>query len=192
MNAMNSSDDAMRRRLSALPHVKQVAFALLVCERMMLALQAFAQDTDFEINRYRSCLQLAWEYLGGSREKDRYEPACRGCLEEAPDTENFTHPLTSDALNAALSISELMCFLADHDVQHVWEVVRFAQDTAAMRVQATQPIALELDDVMKHDTVQAEIGRQERELSFAESLPDNSGEVVRLIRERLPTHTDDT
>jgi uncharacterized protein YjaG (DUF416 family) len=175
-------DSATQRRLRALSSARQLAFALLVCERLMLALQRFGKDTGFEISRYRNGLELAWESLNGSRDTRKYEPASRYCFEGAPDTENFTHPLISDALSAALSISELVGFLADHGVEHIVETIRLARDTAAMRVQAGQPIAVSLDDVMKHDFVQQELRRQEEELSFAESLPDDVAEVARLTK----------
>jgi hypothetical protein len=46
----------------------------------------------------------------------------------SPDTEEFDRPLTSAALNAALSVGAMMNFLADFDINHVVEVADWARD----------------------------------------------------------------
>jgi hypothetical protein len=64
-------------------------------------------------------LRQSIEYL--SKEKQvalalLFCEAAKQCLDHAPDTEEFSHPLMLAALNAVLSVVETMEFLADNDV----------------------------------------------------------------------------
>ncbi|MGC7950670.1 hypothetical protein, partial [Bacillus sp. II_CA] len=56
-------------------------------------------------------------------------------LEIAPDTEEFDHPLTSAALNAALSIAATISLISDGGESHVVEAASLARDTAALYAQ---------------------------------------------------------
>jgi hypothetical protein len=60
------------------------------------------------------------------------EEASEECYKSAPDTERFDHPLTSAALNAALSIGLLMSFLSEGNVNNIVEAAGLARDTIAL------------------------------------------------------------
>ncbi len=48
----------------------------------------------------------------------------------APDTEDYSHPLTSDALNAAAATVAVSDYLRDRDIDHLLEAAQLGLDTA--------------------------------------------------------------
>jgi uncharacterized protein YjaG (DUF416 family) len=178
----------LTKRLSSLSIQKRLAFMLFLCERMMPEFLRFAGDTGYGLSTYLESLGKGWGYLEGKLEPDSYENLARRCLDGAPDTEDFDHILTSAALNAALSIGDLMLFLADQHIDHIVEAAGLARDTVAMYVDRTQsvpPVSLPLDRIMKHPLVQQELRRQDEDLAFLTELPNYvNQETVPLLRER--------
>jgi uncharacterized protein YjaG (DUF416 family) len=181
-------NSALRQKLESLSKGKQLVFALLLSERMIPALDKFSSDTNFDSSIYHGGLDSAWAYLAGEVDISSYVEMAEESLAHAPDTEEFDHPLTSAALNAALSLAAVMSFLADHDVAHVVEAAGLARDTAALYAQsvaATPPHSLGFKETMRHPIVQQELQRQAEDLKFLESLPtDIPREIIPLIKER--------
>jgi uncharacterized protein YjaG (DUF416 family) len=179
---------AMRRSLEGLSEPKQLAFMLLLCERMMPGLQKFSTDTNFRVSRYRECLENGWLSLDDQPYSSKHEEASEECFKNAPDTEKFDHPLTSAALNAALSIGLLMRFLSEGNVNHIVEAAGLARDTMALYVQANEaipPHSLGPKEIMKHPLVQQELERQAEDLEFLASLPEDARrKTVHQIKER--------
>jgi uncharacterized protein YjaG (DUF416 family) len=176
------------REIEQLTKGKQLFFSLLLCERMAPALNKFATETGFDNSIYRTCLETAWLYLDQNRSSSNYGEMAERCFDKAPDTEVFTHPLTSAALNAALSIAATIALLADDDVNHVMEAASLARDTAALYAQAietTQPHSLDFGEIMKHPLVQRELRQQAEDLEFLEAFPANVSQgMIPLIKER--------
>jgi uncharacterized protein YjaG (DUF416 family) len=95
----------------------------------------FAKATGFDGSVYREHLDDAWRNLDLGTSPSDYGEAARQCLDHAPDTEEFSHPLVSAALNAALSVVETMEFLADNDVSYLVEVAVLGRVTMALYAQ---------------------------------------------------------
>jgi len=178
----------LKQELERLPRGRQVAFALLLCERMVPALEKFAREAGFDGCRYREGLDSVWRYLDKGGSSSNYAQLAERCLDHAPDTEEFDHPLTSAALNAALSIAATISFLADDDVDHVVEAAGLARDTAALYAQATEatpPRSLSLEEVMRHPLMQQELRQQKQDLEFVDTLPrDDSQRLISLLKDR--------
>jgi uncharacterized protein YjaG (DUF416 family) len=178
----------LRQEIEHLTKGKQLSFALLLCERMVPALEEFAREVDFDGSFYRDGLDGAWQYLEKEGASSNYSEMAEKCLDLAPDTEEFSHPLTSAALNAALSIAATISFLADHDVDHVVEAAGLTRDTAALYAQAietTPPRSLGFDEIMKHPLVQRELRQQAEDLEFLQALPaDDTQRLISLLKER--------
>ena len=169
----------LKQRLSSLPAPKLLAFMLLLCERMTPQLREFAEYTGFDIGVYRECVELGWSSLLRTRDRRGYEDLAKTCIDKVPDTEDFQHDLTSSALDAALSVADLMSFLFDGKVDHIVEAASWARDTAFMSVESTISIdgpALALQEINGHPLVQRELKQQEQDVSFIESLPEEIGE----------------
>ena len=181
-------ESRLKRMIGHFAKGKQLAFVLLLCERMAPALNKFSKETGFDSSIYRGYLGDAWNYLDQRGSSSNYGEMAEQCLEHAPDTEEFNHPLTSAALNAALSIAATMGFLADDDVNHIVEAAGLARDTAALYAQdieTTPPRSLDYGEIIKHRFVQRELRQQVEDLEFLEALPaDISQQVVPLIKRR--------
>ena len=182
------NDAVLKQSLGPLSKDQNLAFGLLLCERMMPALSRFARHTSFNDSIYQGCLNNAWRHFAGNTSPSNYGELAEACLNGAPDTEEFDHPLTSAALNTALSVGAAMSFLADYDVDHLVEAAGLARDTAALyaqSVKAAPPRSLGFKEVMEHPIVQQELRRQADDVRFLQSLPkDISQEMIQLIKER--------
>ena len=178
----------LRQALERLAKEKQVAFALLLCERLVPAFEEFSREVDFDDSLYRTGLDSVWHYLRQGGKSSNYARMAEQCRDHAPDTEEFSHPLTSAALNAALSIAATIRLLADDDADHVVEAAGLARDTAALYAQAagvTPPRSLSFDDIMKHPIVQRELRQQAEDLKFVETLPaDEPQGLISLVKDR--------
>jgi uncharacterized protein YjaG (DUF416 family) len=178
----------LKPKVGHLSKEKQLAFALLLCERMVPALNRFANETGFDNSIYRERLEDAWCYLKQGTSPSTSAEVAEQCLDHAPDTEEFNHPLTSAALNAALSLAATMSFLADGDINHVVEAAGLARDTAALHAQGTganPPRSLNFEEVMRHPLVQHELRQQVEALEFLTALPtDVSQQTAAPIKER--------
>jgi len=186
--ALRFDDQDLKRRLVALSVVRQTAFGLITCERMFPALRSFGEDTGFDISTYQRCLDVGWNSLDHG-DSNHFSERAKTCFDNAPDTERFSHPLTSAALNSALSIALLMGFLADRNTDHIVELARLAFDTAFLRAQ--EPgyglrFATGSAGITAHPIVQQELRRQAEDLLFVNGLPENAGlEIVPLTRARI-------
>jgi uncharacterized protein len=180
---------SLREQLRKLSIVKQFAFALLLCERMMPGLRQFSNETGYAISLYDKCLELGWKHLVDGLARDECDELWYRCLEQAPRTEDFTNGLVSAALNAALSIALLMKFVVDRDVDHVVEIASLARDTADLYVQHVSAIKIitstSEDSIQNHPLLQKELGRQQLDLEFLTSvLTEEAAQFVPILRER--------
>ena len=101
----NSHEFTLNQKLEQLSIAEQIAFALLLCERMLPTLYQFSSDTGFDSATYRTYMAAAWDYLVTCTNRPSFAEFEKYSLDHAPDTEDFNHPLTSAALNAALSVA---------------------------------------------------------------------------------------
>jgi len=181
-------ESRLKQEIKGLAKAKQLAFGLLLCERMIPALDKFSIETNFDSSLYTYCLDKAWHYLGQREDSYNCGEMAKQCLDRAPDTEEFSHPLTSAALNAALSIAAMIGFVGDGDITHVVEAASLACDTAALYAQSietTPPGSLSFNEIMKHPLVQRELGQQAADLVFLAALPaDVSQRTIQLLKGR--------
>jgi uncharacterized protein YjaG (DUF416 family) len=89
--------------IASLSPKKQLAFALLVFERMLPSLVAFSKGTGFDDSCYLQAKDAAWAALENAPVDESLNVECR---RGAPDTEEYRHELTSFALDAALAMSD--------------------------------------------------------------------------------------
>ncbi len=158
---------ALRNRLIALSSWKQAAFLTLLCDRMMPNARQFSRDTGFSISICSECLEKAWEYLSDGA-RANYQVLSERCLENAPDMDEFTHKFASAALDAVLSVSKLMSFLQQPNIDLIVEAVTLAFDTIYLYIPTTD--ASSDDEIIKHPLMQQELKREEDDLRFVEAI----------------------
>jgi hypothetical protein len=176
--------------LTTLPQKKQLAFALLIFERLLPRLTAFCKDTGVDCSCCLKAQKAAWSALETSSKRSAlYRSLNKACLKNAPDTENFTHELTSDALNAFLAVSEIMQFMLDGSSDHIAYVSTLATDSVDLYVSQLEPVLVatrEREDwIASHPLMRQELRRQEEDIKFLAALPVQfDEEIVSAIRAR--------
>lgn len=172
--------------ISSLSAKKQLAFALLLFERMLPGLTAFSKDTGFDYSCYLQTKEAAWAALqNGSVD----QALSQACFRSAPDTEEFSHELTSYALNAALAISDIAEFTADGRLDHITAVSTLAQDSVHLYLSGLEPSVVSSSEktsrIANHPLMQQEHRREAEDIAFISGLPDHfDKDAVSAIRAR--------
>jgi uncharacterized protein len=175
--------------MASLSHKKQLAFALLVFERMLPSLVAFSKDTGFDDSCYLQAKDAAWAALqNGPVDRSLSE----ACLRGAPDTEDYSHELTSYALNAALAMNEIIEFTQDGCADHITSVSTLAEDSLDLYLSSLEDSVVsspeEDSQIASHPLMQEEHRREEADIRFLTGLPEQlSDETIMSLRARAST-----
>ncbi|HLJ87178.1 MAG TPA: DUF416 family protein [Candidatus Angelobacter sp.] len=172
--------------ISALSSKKQLALGLLLFERMLPSLIIFSRDTGFDDLCYLQARDAAWfALLGGT-----IDPILNdNCIDSAPDTEEFTHELTSHALNAVLVMVDILDFISTSNFESIVNVLVLARDSLYLYLSGLEPsiisTAAKDDRIARHPLMQAEQHREEQDIKFLSALPDHFDDSVILnLRQR--------
>lgn len=172
--------------VEALPPKKRLAFALLIFERMLPGLIAFAKDTGFNESCYLEGKDAAWAAL----QDGVVDPALsQACIQSAPDTEEFSHELTSYALNAALAMSDILEFVQDGSADHIAQVQALARDSIDLYLSVLEPSVVSLrhndSKIADHPIMRQEVIQEEEDIRFLSGLPDRfDSDAVSVLRAR--------
>ncbi len=162
---------------------KQLAFALLVFERMLPNLIDFSTDTGFDNSCYMRARDAAWASLQNAPIESSLSEAC---LKGAPDTEEFSHELTSFALDAALAMSDILEFTQDGRVDHITSVSTRAGESLYLYLNGLDDSFItsteKAGQIASHPLLQEEHRREEEDIRFLASLPEpfNDGAILSL------------
>lgn len=159
---------------------KQLAFALLVLERMWPDLSKFSAETGFNDRYYTEAKEEAWAALLVGRVSPRLKDICDRTV---PDTEDYSHELTSYALNAALATTEIMEFTSDNCTTHIANIASLARETVYLYLSM---LGLDEDSkIGEHSLMEQERRREEGDVMFLSALPDDfDAQVIATVRER--------
>jgi hypothetical protein len=153
---------------------KQLAFALLVFERMLPSLIAFSKGTGFDDTSYLRARDAAWAALQNGPVDQSLNQAYLG---SAPDTEEFSHELTSQALNAALAMRNILEFTLDERVDHIADILMLARDSLHLYLSSLEPSVVSTPEedrwIASHPLVQQEQSREQEDVKFLSELPDH-------------------
>jgi hypothetical protein len=175
--------------VSAFSPKKQLAFALLLFERMLLSLIRFSKDTGFDHTCYLRAKDAAWSALQNGAVDEALNQAC---IRSAPDTEEFSHELTSHALNAALVMSDIVEFTLDSSPDHIAYVSTLAHDSLDLYLSSLEPSVVSSPEnnsrIAGHPLIQQEQRREEEDIRFLSGLPDQfDNNAVSALRARAST-----
>lgn len=165
----------LRGMLQHLAPWKQAAFALSICERLLPNYVAFARETSWgSPETIQKCLSTAWRRLSDGSTQIRLSEAADACDAAAPDTESFQSKYTSAALDAALSVANMMRVLNEFDTEKVLEIAESAYDTVGLFVSQTDTASIVTAEdrkrVLEHPLVQNELRRQCEDLNLLSRL----------------------
>jgi hypothetical protein len=101
----------------------------------------------------------------------------QACLGSAPDTEEFSHELTSQALNAALAMRSILEFTLDERVDHIAYILMLARDSLHLYLSSLEPSVVSTPEkdrwIASHPLVQQEQSREQEDVKFLSELPDH-------------------
>jgi hypothetical protein len=182
-------NDKSQVPVATLSRKKQLAFALLVFERMLPSLVAFSKDTGFDGSCYLQAKDAAWALL---RNGPMVRSLSEVCLRGAPDTENYSHELTSYALNAALAMNDIMEFTQDGCADHITRVSTLARDSVYLYLSSLENSVVsspeENSRIAADPLMQKEYRREEEDIKFLASLPEQfNEETILSLRARAGT-----
>ena len=175
--------------ITGLSPKNQLAFALLVFERMLPSLIAFSKDTGFDDSCYLHAKDAAWAALENAPVDQSLNGACR---RGAPDTEEYRHDLTSFALDAALAMSDIMEFAQDGCADHITSVSTRAGESVYLYLNGLDDSVVtapeKVNQFASHPLMQEEHRREEEDIRFLASLPEQfNDETILSLRARANT-----
>jgi uncharacterized protein len=177
-------------QLSELAPGKQLAFALLIFQRMLPRMIVFCKDTGVDDSCCSQARDVAWSDMeDDSKRHALYRSLNKACLKNAPDTEDFTHEMTSDALNAFLTISEIMQFMLDGSFNHIAYISTLATDSVYLYLADLEPgpvMTKEIGDrISSHPLMWQELQREKEDIEFLAALPDHfDSETISALKAR--------
>lgn len=180
-------EDRLRQSLARLDPWKRVAFMALCCERMAPNYDRFAADSGFGDSQVlRRGVDAAWSWLESDRAPDDLKSVRARAEQQAPDTERFSSPFTSAALDAANAVASLLDAVGKSDGADPVEVASLARDTVDLYVQEIENLdpndrGLE-DAIRRHPLMQAELRRQRDDLNFLERWTGSRSDAARQLR----------
>ncbi|GAO41780.1 DUF416 family protein [Flavihumibacter petaseus] len=128
---------ALRRQAYALPYIRQLAFAVLICKKLYPEYAKFVEayqwgDADLLMDAIIVCQSRLDS--NGNEPSDIAEliPKIDAIV---PDTDDFGGDyLGSYALNASVSVNETLEFILDRDSEHIINIATYYSDTVDFRI----------------------------------------------------------
>lgn len=158
---------------------------------MLPGLTAFSKDTGFDDSCYLKAKDAAWVALQNGAIDQALNEAC---LNGAPDTEEFSHELTSYALNAALAMSDIVEFTLDEKADHIAYILTLVGDSLHLYLSSLEPSVVSSPEkdsrIARHPLMEQEQRRQDDDIRFLSELPDRfDKETISALRARASTQT---
>lgn len=180
MNVKVFDRSELKKRLQTLPQWKQAAFALAACERLFPFYLKFSSATKWgDPAVLRRAIDLAWESMRSDCQFRAPSQAATKAEAQAPDTEDFSSEYTSAALDAALSVANLMRILEHFDLELVLEIAQASFDSAYLLASlsptdsAVTPAIHQ--QILLDSRVQNELDAQDSDLEFLRTLQGDFG-----------------
>jgi uncharacterized protein len=180
-------EERVRQSLGRLDPWKRVAFMALCCERMVPNYDRFTADSGFGDSQVlRRGIDAAWSWLDSDRVPDDSKSVRAQVEQQAPNTEDFSSPFTSAALDAANAVASLLDAVAEPDGADPGEVASLARDTVDLYVQEIEkldPNDRGIENAIRlHPLMQSELRRQRDELAYLERWTGSQRDAARQLR----------
>lgn len=174
MNDLSFDEMSIVERLSSLPRLAWLLFALACAERLIPNYRAFQQRTRWgSVQALEDGVRLAWTRVRGAQitPRDVAQAQARVVAAE-PETEDFEGPDVSPALDAAAAVGLVLEILEGASVETAGQAASLAVDTVDMYVDGS--LGLEPSDplrekkIRQHPLMQQELQRQAGDLELIE------------------------
>ena len=158
------------------------------CERMLPNFKRFIIETGFgDAAVLRRALDAIWMWIENGTPPVALKELKAACEQQAPNTENFSSPYTSAALDAANSVAIALDAIEDDDAEHVVEVASLARDTVDLYVQEQlnlDPSEAEFENkILSSPLMQRELTHQYASLERLADLGGERGVASQKLRQ---------
>lgn len=176
--------------LIALDDQRRVAFGIMMLERAAAGYFQFQIETGSQGGaQLRAANAEAWSALERGAEQRCRFISVDECAEAAPDSEDYTSPYTSAAIDAVAIACCVLEFLNTSDVSKLVEAAESRRDTVYLFLineAGIDPAAAGFEEVVeRHPLVQAELKALDEDIAFLRALPAevsiNAAVVERVI-----------
>lgn len=184
------NEDKLHQKLVVLPFWKQLAFLLIVCQRLIPSFRAFAGKPRGKKDEslLNDILNKAWSTLLSGVTKADFSNEVVQAESVAPETEDSELLYVSSVLDASVAIGLLMKSFSDGQTDTIIEGVTLIRDSVDMYVQELEnmvPNDPELEiKVLNHELMQQELKRQREDIEFLSVLNEDIGLAMTIVKEK--------
>lgn len=147
-------------QLSLLPKNRSINFGINICERLLADYVDFYNEFhwgDPEI--LKKAIQYCKDSVSNASEEEKVNLLLAELEEVLPDTEEFTDPLGSYALNAGCAVFELLEYLIDPEIDHLLNISSAITDTIDFKL-SEQETDLSDEELLNHPEMVKEWNNQ--------------------------------
>jgi uncharacterized protein YjaG (DUF416 family) len=174
--------------LAELPTTLQVAYALLIAERLYPALVAYSRETHGqEAREVRKYLDELWDGLeGGGLDGARLREIADVVFELRPETEDNPSPIASYALDAAAAAWEAIQSAITSDPAHAVAAAQIAFDSIYLNQEEREGLCpqspADQRTILMREPVVKELEMQDGQLRRAEAFSRTPQKGVSVLR----------
>ncbi len=142
--------ERLSKQLTFLPQSKQIGFGLDICERLLPDYIGFYNEFNWgnpEI--LKDSIQYIKDSVSAEVNKEKVNQLLTGLEEVLPDTEDFTDPSGTYALNAGCAVFELLEYLIDPEIDHLLNISSVITDTIDFKLSELET-DLNEEELLKH------------------------------------------
>lgn len=150
----------LSKQLTSLPQDRQIEFGLNICERLLSDYVDFYQKFSWgDPVVLKESIQYSKDSISNTIDQEKVNQLLTDLEEVLPDTEEFTDPLGTYALNAGCAVFELLEYLIDPEIDHLLNISSAITDTIDFKL-SEQEIDLSDEELLKHPEMMKEWAHQ--------------------------------
>ncbi len=164
---MDVFQEEIKRKLMSLSYRKQLLFALLICDKLYPNYLYFMKRCNWgEPKILLEAVEMMYQSLFKRNlfSETKIESHIEAVDSVMPDTEDFLDNSVSIALDACTAVYSSLCFMLDHNTDHVIDVATYARDTVYLSIVNRDELDMNLkgmdSQVMNDPLMVGEVTRQ--------------------------------
>lgn len=142
--------ERLSKQLTLLPKHQLISFGLDICERLLPDYVEFHDQFNWgDPEILKKSIQYIKDSVSEAVDEEKVNQLLTGLEEVLPDTEDFTDPLGTYALNAGCAVFELLEYLIDPEIDHLLNISSVITDTLDFKLSELES-DLNEEDLLKH------------------------------------------
>lgn len=142
--------ECLSKQLTFLSKHRLISFGLDICERLLPDYIEFHHEFNWgDPEILKKSIQYIKDSISAVVDEEKVNQLLAGLEEVLPDTEEFTDPLGTYALNAACAVFELLEYLIDPEIDHLLNISSVITDTLDFKLSELET-DLDEEDILKH------------------------------------------